>query len=66
MGEVTELMLDGILCDQCGGFVSEIGVGYPRTCSACQKHPLAPIRTVVPVPISAKKRRRNRKKGPKK
>ena len=35
MGEVTELVLDGVLCHRCGSFVSEIVVGHPRLCEDC-------------------------------
>lgn len=37
MGEVTELVLEGYLCQDCGGFVSEIGSGYPRSCNDCEE-----------------------------
>jgi hypothetical protein len=32
MGDTADLMLDGILCEQCGVFIDEVGVGYPRNC----------------------------------
>ncbi len=31
MGEIAEMMLEGILCNQCGAFVGE-EVGYPQYC----------------------------------
>lgn len=34
MGDVADAMLDGTLCEGCGGFVGE-PVGYPRRCDAC-------------------------------
>lgn len=52
MGEVSELIQDGILCDQCGGFIGKeklesLGVefdgndiltspGYPISCDDCE------------------------------
>lgn len=35
MGEIAELVLDGILCSQCGSFVDENVVGHPRLCEDC-------------------------------
>ena len=35
MGAITEMMLEGILCDKCAGFIDENPVGYPRTCKSC-------------------------------
>lgn len=38
MGEITELILDGILCERCGGLVGSEphAVGYPRLCEFCR------------------------------
>ncbi len=44
MGEITDLMLEGVLCEECGAFIddnpeSEIvsePVGYPRQCDYCK------------------------------
>lgn len=33
MGEIAEMMINGILCEGCGCFVSDIEVGYPQYCS---------------------------------
>lgn len=32
-GEIAEMMLDGTLCEGCGGFMSDAGEGSPRYCS---------------------------------
>ena len=32
MGEITEMKLDGTLCEHCGSFIGD-EVGYPRWCS---------------------------------
>lgn len=36
MGEITELMLEGVLCEICGGFVGD-PVGFPRQCEECKE-----------------------------
>lgn len=35
MGEVTEMMLDGVLCECCGVYIGD-PVGYPITCDDCE------------------------------
>lgn len=35
MGEVAELMIEGVLCTECGGVVDGEAVGYPRPCDDC-------------------------------
>lgn len=40
MGEIAEMMLDGILCQGCGELLLEEGddvPGYPRSCAACAR-----------------------------
>ena len=34
MGEVTDMILDGDLCQVCGEFMED-GCGFPQTCAAC-------------------------------
>ena len=38
MGEIAEMMLDGTLCEECGGLVGDEPreVGYPRLCELCK------------------------------
>jgi hypothetical protein len=36
MGDVADAILDGTLCEGCGGYIGD-GDGYPRTCAACQR-----------------------------
>lgn len=38
MGDMVEMMLDGTLCEQCGGMVGDYpqAVGYPRKCEDCK------------------------------
>ncbi|MGL4695225.1 hypothetical protein [Enterococcus larvae] len=42
MGEIAEMVLDGTLCDVCGGVFDDIVAGeeepgYPRTCEDCKE-----------------------------
>jgi hypothetical protein len=34
MGEIADMMLDGTLCEGCGGYIEGDGCGFPRYCSA--------------------------------
>jgi len=36
MGEIAEMVLDGILCEECGGFIDGCAAGYPRQCADCR------------------------------
>lgn len=36
MGEITEMILEGILCEQCGSLVDGKESGYPRKCEDCE------------------------------
>lgn len=36
MGEIAEMVLDGLLCEQCGIFVDGEETGYPRSCEDCE------------------------------
>lgn len=52
MGEISDMMLEGILCQQCGGYVGD-GDGFPVTCGSCLRdRPKAP----KPAHASPKKR----------
>ena len=41
MGDVVELMLDGVLCEVCFGFVDAEPCGYPRKCDDCEEEVMA-------------------------
>jgi hypothetical protein len=32
MGEIADMMIDGILCQYCGSFIDDDHGGYPRSC----------------------------------
>lgn len=36
MGEIAEMILEGILCEECGSLVDGEEVGYPRKCEDCE------------------------------
>lgn len=37
MGEVAEMILEGLLCQECGGVMDDLeSPGYPRTCDFCR------------------------------
>lgn len=35
MGEIADMILEGTLCEVCGGLVEGDASGYPRKCSDC-------------------------------
>ncbi|EPF4336884.1 hypothetical protein ACSSH6_000891 [Enterococcus faecalis] len=37
MGEIAEMMLEGVLCAGCGVFLDVDGNGYPEYCEDCQE-----------------------------
>jgi hypothetical protein len=37
MGDITELILEGVLCDVCGCYIDDDTNGYPRTCEDCEE-----------------------------
>jgi hypothetical protein len=36
MGEIAELILEGIVCEYCGIWIGQ-PVGYPRPCEECRE-----------------------------
>jgi len=38
LSDMVDLMLDGMVCEECGAFLGE-GVGHPRRCQACDASP---------------------------
>lgn len=36
MGDITEMILDGELCEECGGYIDGKAPGYPRKCNDCK------------------------------
>lgn len=37
MGEISEMMLDGTLCEGCGVYMAGGGDGVPQRCGACER-----------------------------
>ncbi len=56
MGDISDLMQCGVLCQQCGGYVGD-DVGYPRYCADCE--PLPSVRVKVACPICGRKVKHN-------
>ena len=36
MSEIAEMMLDGTLCERCGGIIDGTTPGFPRLCEDCE------------------------------
>lgn len=36
MGDIAEMILEGVLCDMCGALVDEEASGFPRSCEDCE------------------------------
>lgn len=36
MGEFADMVLEGLLCEQCGGYIDGAESGYPRLCAGCK------------------------------
>lgn len=36
MGEVAEMVVEGVLCEVCGAVVDGEATGYPRQCDICE------------------------------
>ena len=37
MGEIANMMLDGTLCQGCGVYLGDDGLGFPTFCSSCRR-----------------------------
>lgn len=40
MGDYTEMVLDGVICESCGCFIEAEFCGYPRKCEECHEDEL--------------------------
>uniref|UniRef100_A0A6M3K994 Uncharacterized protein n=1 Tax=viral metagenome TaxID=1070528 RepID=A0A6M3K994_9ZZZZ len=38
MGDIADMMLEGILCETCGEFLDDGAPGHPRRCPACREY----------------------------
>jgi hypothetical protein len=36
MGDIAEMMLEGLLCERCGEMIDGEKTGYPRKCEDCK------------------------------
>lgn len=37
MGEISEMVIEGILCELCGVYIGD-ATGYPRKCACCERN----------------------------
>ena len=37
MGEITEMILEGVLCELCGVYIDDNSSGIPRKCKNCRR-----------------------------
>lgn len=35
MGDLSDMILDGILCEGCGSYIDDEELGFPRKCDDC-------------------------------
>lgn len=35
MGDIADMVIEGILCESCGVYIEGDAPGYPRSCSDC-------------------------------
>ena len=47
MGEISEMILDGILCEGCGVYIGH-ECGYPRRCPGCKPNAPSPDKMNCP------------------
>lgn len=67
MGEIADMMLEGLLCEGCGELIGDgsgTPPGYPVRCAGCQltrpdprERPPQPLQPVAPLSNREKKRR---------
>jgi hypothetical protein len=62
MGEVAEMILEGILCEGCGELIDENAAGHPRRCAGCDMSPrtLRSVKRVVGRQRQAERENRER------
>ncbi|OLN21879.1 hypothetical protein BTO30_12330 [Domibacillus antri] len=37
MGDMAEMVLDGLICERCGSFTDEEESGYAKLCGECER-----------------------------
>jgi hypothetical protein len=55
MGDVADMMLEGILCESCGEYLGD-GDGYPVSCFGCSEYERTPLN---PPPLKKKQQHSN-------
>jgi hypothetical protein len=54
MGEIADMMLDGILCEGCGVYMGD-EVGFPRLCNSCKSDERNTPKQVGPLKVKCPK-----------
>lgn len=36
MGDIADMIIEGVLCERCGVFIDEFPPGHPRLCVDCK------------------------------
>lgn len=44
MSETVDMVLEGILCEQCGEIVDGEETGFPRICDTCEEANYGPVK----------------------
>lgn len=57
MGDIADMMLDGMLCEGCGVPMGGDAPGHPRYCKSCRRHqkPVTPGSTKTQCPVCKKR-----------
>jgi hypothetical protein len=37
MGDMADMMIEGVLCEECGSLIDRDAPGYPRSCEDCRE-----------------------------
>lgn len=55
MGDIVDMMLDGILCVGCGAYIDGESDGFPRRCDDCTRYDKQEARSRAPAKAAAPK-----------
>ena len=59
MGDISDMILEGILCRTCGGLVEGKEKGFPRDCRDCRRESFRPTKYNHKIKHIISKRREN-------
>lgn len=65
MGDIADMMLEGLLCGQCGEYIDDDGAdGYPRSCGGCRGEEKSAPKPRTKAELDAHSVRVNKQKTP--